>query len=919
MKNDLNTGSVHSDEELVNILQGEDETVDDFIRRVLDEDSKLSENVVMNFSDGIKIPLENFDVHSPIVLNLIKGEYQTQKVKMLQQIQANLEEKTGAYKSTVVQKASESEDDFIRRAIDIANKNDEIEFLKFSDGIQIPLKEFDLQSPLALNYISGEHIKQKTLITQGKPNIQENDQKVETVLEEVKDPLKFLLDASSKKYRSEEQQKKLHELEENLSQLEKNREDLIELKKKEREEDYQNVKAWKKTVLEINTQKLVSIKQMINSENRQIQKLKKQLEEARKQAAEGKEDLKKAREEFENPKFSSDETDDVLYIPSSQIELLEWKANNLDEYVSYIADSYMEHIEKLERLTSEQSKIEHSYKEEYKNSEDEFRKKYGIDSLDENGKFESKIENIPEIVEIDKRISQIKNDVAKLQRDPQKIYDEIQMMMRQQRPPEEVEKEIDLLIATISSSEIEGVFKQDQSSYESTEKEIQKIQIQMSELEARIEADQYFKQQEMMDDREEKVELKKEIQNYENVMEHLNSELQRYEEQRKLPELKKTLKQLNKAIEANKKSIKYLVLDEDDLLLQNQTIDNLYKQANRIEIRIHKIQETEKVVNPRQIQRNLEKYEQQSREAKQRIEEIDGKDRMDYKDFEARRKDVETLHKLQEKSLQLEQQQNYLEKHSPEDLKERILEDYKKSVYYISEEEISSITPPTSQALLEKIKSFSFKKKVRAAIIAIVAAVTSLGAFKTADYNSSLAEVKAIESQENVDIENEEEKKEVPESSSEISSQIDIEQGQENITEEHPVLEDSPVEEDVDEAEDVSDLEKDFTDAFSVFVNGPEQAALNKVVDGVDNTVYATAEDALKEQNPMHAITTSANWENAVPGGIYAMVDGQVVAIPYDQVQNYIDQGYEVVSAYENDEGSLGFLHLDNTSESKVR
>ncbi len=782
----------------------------------------------------------------------------------------------------IVQRSDESIIDFAKRAILSAQNSKNESIFKFADGIEVSSKDVDLEDKfapniLAVTYEIAKSTEAKKTEKQGSIKEQEiidtaeNDTKIELDTEII-NPLQFLLNATTEKYHSEEQRQQIEQLQGQKKQLLANKEELVKKIVMERDIDMKNSHVEKKQAQEIKAAKLERLAKSITLQEEEIASLEKEIEEQQNSATykKEKEELAKLAEQIEKQSTSTG-SKGLMYAYVAKRQLLEKSVAQHEEYIRYIESKAMEHHEKIESLQLEMKEVSDQYREQVKNILANITSKYG-EAENQNGKMVSNFENIPDIIVMNQSIQNVENELTRLQRNPEEIYAHITELMQNGADVELVREELGLLAATISNPLISGVLEKDKETYQVSTDQIYSLEQQLEELEKKYNTDPYFKQKEMIQDREEILLLKKGIQRNEAQIKLLEKELQRYEDQKQLPNLKAQLERLQNSIRSNEELVDYLVAGSEEKQATEDLIERLKVQEKNVIKNIRGLQKDGKVANPQQIQKNLEYEKQSIRTQNAKITELQEKD---YTDTEAKKRDANKIQKLKQRIQELTEQTKYLGMHTVESLQESILEDYTKTLenqgLTISEEEIEEIYEEPSKGLLAKIKQINFKKKAMEALSNMVIALAVATHIMPTIAASQITEI---------------DPKDVMPTTTTQSEQP----AEENITVDNSL-----------NADEVSNLESMLVSALEDYVTEPIQ---DKIV-------------STREVAPME--NTTIPQESYEPGKFYAIVGNAPIAVNLMEAQNYIDQGYEVVSTYQEEDGQLGFLHLGETTESKTR
>lgn len=196
----------------------------------------------------------------------------------------------------------------------------------------------------------------------------------------------------------------------------------------------------------------------------------------------------------------------------------------------------------------------------------------------------------------------------------------------------------------------------------------------------------------------------------------------------------------------------------------------------------------------------------------------------------------------------------------------------------VEEEEIELEEPieryeDAPKSLIEKIKSTSFIKKAAKAMAGIVAGVLIIAGV------SGLSQ----KDKNNMNVITEETK----------------EKDEEQEIEEETVVKEETAEETKDTKSMIEQMQED---------------ALQEIITaGKEANVHQDVFTAASNENEKKVGNNTTSWENATPGGIYAVKDNEKVKINLQDAEKYINEGYDIVSAYINEGEIIGFDKLELT------
>lgn len=863
------------------IVQRKDEALEDFVKRALTYKQENQKDYNLVFNNGLDLTTENYELDQENLMEAIKKELDAQKT--------HKGEEPGLT-NTVVQNENEDVLAFTTRAYEAAKEKNGNVTLRFQNGIELSTKGYNLEDVQTPNLLAAFYEGQTEKTEEELKEIQKNLEARATVLDtDLTDPLQFLLDASSKKYHSEEQQGAIEELERQRNQLLENKEKLLAKIVRERNIDMNAAKALHREAEIKKSRKLEKINRQIDFANATIEGYEKALESI--QQDEIYSSFQEQLEAVQKQLAEQQENESTYELQTREI-LLQAKLDSRDDYINYLEAGITENQEKVEELNSEKQQLEKEFKEECQGIIGNIERKYGK-TVNKNGTKVSEFDSIPEVLTMNQSIMTIEAELARLQRDPEEIHAHIQEMMQLGQDPELVAEEVQLLASTIKNPIIYGLLVKDQNEYMSADEQMKNLEAELAEVEARYNENNYFNEQAMIEDKSVIELLEKGIQQGYRKEEVLETELQRYEEQKRVPEYKKELKKLQSVIQTAKASLDYFSPDKKAATTAQEHIDNLKEKEQELKDKINRAEANGKVSNPRTIHRNLDNTRQFIREQIAEKKELETRN---YIDVEARARDRQRIEELNKAIEELKIQKDYLGIHTVEELQEKIVERYRKELQ-VSSDELEGTYEDAPASLLDKIKNNQFKEKARAAF----AKLTGKAKEVVETIKAGAQEVK-----EALDV-----KSKLVETFKKDIDEIDPE---EVIKEEEEKKEDIQQEPNVEEAEEIDS----FTEKDQEI---EEFSSLEKMLEGALGE-YVEGKESSKE-NITPVIEENKNrmvLENVMPGMLYAIKNGVPEALSsFIEAQECIDQGIEVVSTYETEGGGIDFLELQKPASEEVR
>jgi len=947
--------------------QGKNQSAEDFIEEVWKRKEETHKDYMMYFLDGETLTTNEFDSKEALLNEYQELSNLTEKVTVdmdtvlpsegnNSMVISEGEEKSGDISNTsipvheeptieaanlpeeprtlqekeetdaiIMQNEGEDEFEFIQRAVQETRESNLPKILKFLDGVTISTTDYDLDDKIVANIMFAEYNKKLGEV------LAETESKLESFVDtinqfelnsQITDPLQFLLDASNQKYNSEEQKSKTLQLKKQKEDLKQQQDELYNRLTVEMSKDVAIADQQKKILATELKNRKEALELTIKSNEHVVEELKKDLQEQTAKMAEEQENLQTIIEKIEALKATPNAKFEESYYKEK--ETCQGWINAYEEYIDFVNKELAEHEENIKRARTGIAEAAKDAKGKQEIINNNLNSKYGS-VVYKDGKLCLSLDKVPEWKKLTEKRLEIESQLAKLERNPQEIHDNIKKMMLNRESEELVAQEIDLLISTIANPQIKGVLKGDESKAQSTNEQIENLENELGRVKDRYNnPDSYFNQKEKIADTQEKNDLETEIQEFERDIQSLEEQLRIHEKQKKLPKLKKRLKIVQRQIKEQEQELEYSLSDDERLDIETD-IDNLKHQEARLNERINSITKYGKIPNHWQIQRQISSLRYAIDQNRSRIIELEEKSSEDYFNYEEQTRDKESIDKLEQELEELRNQQKYLGEHNVEDLKNQILESYNKALNgranennseEVSDEELNNISESeevddeelleyeeAKPSLLQKIKSSITKSKVKkaftACVMMLLIAVGGKAYFGNSDAKTEEVATNISSELEDTDASidgtiGEKVSQEVEKIAKEQVQEVEKQKQSEEKVE-------TPVE------EESSDLEKMAEDA------------LQDVLDGTSNVVYDNAYDAARNENSKYILSEGAQdaWANAEPGKFYAMnQEGKMIQVSLDEATDYMEQGYQVVSTFENEGGTIGYLTLENSAES---
>ena len=765
----------------------------------------------------------------------------------------------------IIQMENESVEDFVKRAIDTAKNTDKHYELMFLNGKILKTENYNLKEEnFDINLIMSDLEKEETT------NIEKTETKSE-INAEVTQYIDFLETTllEKRKEQAESLEQKLQSLNEKLEK------EQLRIKKLNNKLS-KDAKSQTEMIKKLEADKLAIL-------DTKITKLEEEIKASLNTIKDKEEEFQKANQLLEDYHIKLKQCKNAENPDTDLMEELEEKI----EYQTKVVENYQEHLEYL--------KEEHNKLKDDKNENISKRKAVQADAhkklVDLKNEIENKIgklngksldiNNVPTIQELKSKISETSNKIEILKQPVD--FTKSRELIASKASTAELVAELNSLIKGFETEEIENTLGL-QISVENREKEIEKKKEQINQIDERLNnKNNYLKTEEIENDQQERERLETRKQELTEEIEKLEDRLEKIET---LPHLKSDLKTLRRNREYLEDKLEFCVTPDE-----KEIIEVYEKRIEKIKAKEEKItaelEETKGILAAKAlltkvfIENKLKKLKKQRKENNQLLIKINKKTEEDYIDEDRMIADETELSALKSELDELENRKDELQTITMIELVSEIAAKHMEisnGHEQVEEEEIELEEPieryeDAPKSLIEKIKSTSFIKKAAKAMAGIVAGVliiAGVSGLSQKDKNNM-----------NVITEETEEK-----------------------DEEQEIEEETVVKEETDEE----------TKDTKSMIEQMQEDALQDIIDkGTEAVVHQDVFTAASNENEKKVGNNTLSWENATPGGIYAVKDNEKVKINLQAAEKYINEGYDIVSAYINEGEIIGFDKLELT------
>lgn len=748
----------------------------------------------------------------------------------------------------LIQNKDEDIVDFLERALNEIVSNKKEYTLEFNDGIEIETKSYDIKD---FNFDIN------TIIEDYKALKEKSNSSSFTSL--IFQYLEFLEMSVN-----EEKQAQIQTISQNTEEL--NLRLITEKDSLERINKILKIESenQRKSITSYCENRIKSIDLITKNMQNELKIVKEQLELKKQALATAKDKLDKYNEELNDSREKENAANTYqleirVFMQKERVELYQSQVYDLEEQIKRLDFNLKEKIDEKKEIAEETI-------DKLQKLKDEVESKIG--PLDKNSP-ESFIENSPVI----------KSIKAKIEKNEKKIHefsqlvtlDNVKKIIENKGSTAELMEELNKIIAGIQDEKVEntiGIAISEEvrnTNIRQLEEEIENLQEKLNENSNYIDQEQYEEDQEKVKSLNEK------LQDVEDKIKEITDQLNDYETlQKNKYDLKNCRKKIKKL-----EDLMSIEFDSDVYKKYEERVNELKEKEKELIETIDKLNSEitfKTSIGKSLLEKKLKKFKGKRFDIRREIRHIDEKTEEDYLDDEQQIKDETELNRLETKLTELKNQKIENKTITFGELITEISLQYQRTLNPNQNEELEEPVESYEEApkgLLQKIKSKEFLKKARKAFVAIVTGVSiiAVGLVNHKKQSDDVVTKQTVE-------DNFDEVEEI---------EIDLEE---------PVIEDAK--------DTKSTIEEAQIDAIDKIRN-----------EGSDGTIYKDVYSASNGENPYRVGQNTASYENATPGSMYALKDGERVKITVQDAIDYMEAGYEIVIAVENENQVIGFTPVE--------
>lgn len=369
-----------------------------------------------------------------------------------------------------------------------------------------------------------------------------------------------------------------------------------------------------------------------------------------------------------------------------EIAKLKWNVEAYEEYIPEFAN-----IEENDRLLEEWSAIDDkkvTVEQVSKKVQDFAKNILEGSKVDEQGQFTYSKEDDPEIIELKEKIEQTESFIKDMDKHPLTLKKEIAALMAEGKSPEVIKEKLDELTANITESEISVLYDRDKGTVRAVDELIDERKQEISALTEKLNTETYINEELVRLDADKLNDLKLKLETTEKEITLCDSLLDNEKEDKKLKEINKTISKYQKMVEKLKKDKnQFLILNpEADTTKFDEMITSCAESCRNFLTRKSELLAAKK---QREIKRKanfytqhkkemlIEKKKQYEKEIADLEEKIERKKSLDlYVDEVSRYNDESRINVLSSEVEQLEETRDGVVLHKVEDIKKTILNKY---------------------------------------------------------------------------------------------------------------------------------------------------------------------------------------------------------------------------------------------------
>ena len=522
-----------------------------------------------------------------------------------------------------------------------------------------------------------------------------------------------LLVAAAKKTPREEE---ITRLEQELKELETKKEEYTQELEEEFKQDKKNL-----------NDKVLVVKKVVNQK---IGLYRNNIESMTLKLEEYEQDIKEQESKMEEEKRQLEELEKLPKTRENMIKKaeLEWGILAYEEYLEFMYNE-VEELKSSILITKEKiQKLKERVHAELDKDVRMFNAKYNIEYGNSNPTFT----NNELLIQMGEEINKKEEEINYYKQDPETIKAEIIEDMKNGVEGKVVREKLETLTSLIGG-QVTGII--DLKEIETFGKQLEKLAEEKSNVEKRINEDNYIDQEAVTHDKELMDKYKEDMKTYHQELKRLEDQLEIHEQQRELPRMKRELRSIEKFIKKADSQQKLMrKYGKERAASFSRIVTDFEKDKRILEQEIKELEEKPKVTFTSEIKREINEYKTRIKTRERKIAELSKKTDADYIDLGKKSEDLFLLDAINYDIEVLKDKQQALNEHDPYQLIEQIIDKYQEKTLENQEEEIFSFKDAT-KALVEKIKSSEFTRKSKNAISNIASIFKKKTQKEEFDYN----------------------------------------------------------------------------------------------------------------------------------------------------------------------------------------
>lgn len=773
----------------------------------------------------------------------------------------------------IIQRENESAEEFVKRVIEEARKNNKQYEMEFLNGKVLKTENYKFNDEnFDFDLIINDYNKENELrVTEDPTNNRSVLENSQDETSEIVQYISFLETSIGQK-----RQEKIDNLELNLKNLGEKLEKESNRIKKLNETLVKESSRRTSMVEKLEQEKIGIVNTKIEKIEEEIKLLEEKIREKEEETNKENQTLEDYREQLNQAREAESQNLDELLTKTFNQEMV---VENYQEHLDFM----YEDVERLKiRLSEEKNKkvnIKKEASEKLNEIKEEVEAKIG--KLEKENGYSFNIENAPTIKKIKEEMNEISQEIHVLKSTKPASFQRAKEMVNNKVSTVDLVSELSGIIKGFEDVTIDNTFGL-KVSLENRQKKIEEITEKIKKTEERLNnKDNYINTDELERDQEQKERLEEENKDIQEEIENLETQLENTEF---VPHLKSKLRVIQKNRDYLENMLENAIIEDEVETAENykRRIERLNNKEIEITDQIEELKGTlslKNILTKPLLENKIKKLKSKKKKNRLEIKKINGKSKEDYSNYEAIVNDEIELRNLKDELEELNKTKEELKTITTVEMVCEISEKYQ-NLNKSQNTELDIDEPIESyeeapKSLIDRIKSKEFRKKAIKALSGIVAGIIIIsGISKITNDTKDNGEVVAEETEE---------------------KQID-----------DIIIEDAKKKEPtVTTNEEVkSKIEQMQDDALEEIINA-----------GASADVYDNIYDAADRSNAMNVGNNNETYyENAAPGALYAIKDGERVKVDIQDAVKYMEDGYEVVMAIENENQTIGYTPLTLTS-----